>query len=141
MSKSHPDPASRIQLDDDPEQIAKKISFALTDSIEGVSYDPVARPGVSNLLDIMSYLHPEGKLPSELAEAYSGFSMRALKDEVTTSITTSLIDIQQNYNHLIKDDDSHYLEDIAREGSRKAQTKATDTTASVRKSLGFQDRG
>ena len=137
MSKSHRDPRSRIQLDDRPEEIAKKIRLALTDSVGGVSYDPEARPGVSNLLDILSYLSPQGGSPSELAKAYSALTMRALKDEVIASVSASLCGIREKYNRLIKDEDDHYLEDIAREGAQKARKRAANTIINVRQSLGL----
>ena len=137
MSKSHKDPRSRIQLNDPSEEIAKKIRLALTDSTAGVSYDPAARPGVSNLLDIMSYLSPRGESPSELAKTYSTLTMSAFKDEVTTFILASLYGIRETYHRLIKNDDDHYLEDVAREGAQKARTRAENTIKSVRQSLGL----
>ena len=39
MSKSDPKPKSRIMITDSKEQIHAKLKTALTDSIEGVSYD------------------------------------------------------------------------------------------------------
>ncbi len=137
MSKSHPDPRSRIQLDDSPEQVAMKIRLALTDSMGGISYDPVVRPGVSNLLDIMSYLSPQKTSPSELALSYSNLSMHAFKNEITASIITSLCDIQARYHRLIKDGDNHYLEDIALKGSQNARAKAATTIAKVKQSIGL----
>lgn len=137
MSKSHADPRSRIQLDDKPEEIAAKIRFALTDSIAGVSYDPAARPGVSNLLDIMSHLDPLKTTPSKIAEKYQTLSMRVFKDEVTASITTSLTGIRKKYDLLIENDDSHYLEDIAKAGFEKASPRAAETLRIVRHLRGY----
>ena len=137
MSKSHADPRSRIQLDDSPEQVAEKIKLALTDSKRGVSYDPVGRPGVSNLLDIMSYFSAPGTASSDLAKKYNALSMRALKEEVTASITTSLCGIQERYQRLLKGGDDHYIEDIALEGSRTARAKAAITVAKVKQSIGL----
>ena len=57
MSKSDPNPNSRILITDDPETITKKIRHALTDSVPGpIAYDPETRPGVSNLIEIMYHL-------------------------------------------------------------------------------------
>ena len=50
MSKSHADPRSRILVNDDHQTISEKLRFALTDSMARISYDPINRPGVSNLL-------------------------------------------------------------------------------------------
>ena len=137
MSKSHADPRSRIQLDDEPEEIAEKIRFALTDSVAGVSYDPVARPGVSNLLDIMSHFDTQNRSPSELAEMKNPLSMRTFKNEVTASITASLAGIRERYHRLINDDDSHYLEDIAKAGFQKASARAAETLSNVRRLRGY----
>lgn len=137
MSKSHADPRSRIHLDDKPEEIAEKIKLALTDSTAGVSYDSVARPGVSNLLDILSHLDPSERPPSELAAMYNAFSMRAFKEEVTAAIIASLAGIRKRYHQLIQDNDSHYLEDIARAGFQKASTRAAETLSIVRHLRGY----
>ena len=137
MSKSHADPRSRIQLNDSAEQVAEKIKSALTDSVRDISYDPENRPGVSNLLDIMSFLSPKGTLSSEFAQLYKNLSIRAFKDEVARSITGSLNDIQERYHNLLKSDNSKYLEDVAMEGSRKARARAAITLAQVRHSMGL----
>ncbi|KAI9661668.1 MAG: Tryptophan--tRNA ligase, mitochondrial [Bathelium mastoideum] len=64
MSKSHANPKSRILITDGCEEIEKKIKGALTDSVSGISYDLVERPGVSNLLDIMFHLQDDNKQAS-----------------------------------------------------------------------------
>ncbi|KAG8737961.1 Tryptophan--tRNA ligase, mitochondrial, partial [Ceratobasidium sp. 428] len=53
MSKSSPNPASRILLTDPAETIEKKVRSAVTDSERGVTFDLTARPGVANLLTIL----------------------------------------------------------------------------------------
>jgi tryptophanyl-tRNA synthetase len=83
MSKSDPSTMSRIELTDTSEMIHKKIMKAQTDGINGISYDKHKRPGISNLLSIMSavtnqqvdtlvkeYEHfPTGKFKQTVAEA------------------------------------------------------------------------
>ena len=55
MFKSDPNHDSVIFLNDEPKAIQKKIRKALTDSIsDRFYYDPVERPGVSNLINIVS---------------------------------------------------------------------------------------
>ncbi|VEL23638.1 unnamed protein product [Protopolystoma xenopodis] len=58
MSKSYggADDAGTIWLTDDPDQLSRKVSRALTDSQPGVSYDPVGRPGLANLIRILAAL-------------------------------------------------------------------------------------
>lgn len=52
QSKSDPNEGTRITLRDDPEAILKKIKKSLTDFTSAITYDPMVRPGVSNLVNI-----------------------------------------------------------------------------------------
>lgn len=45
MSKSPPNPKSRILITDSREEIFKKINGSLTDCEDGITYDPATRPG------------------------------------------------------------------------------------------------
>ena len=55
MSKSDPVATSCVYVTDSPEDIQFKIRKATTDSIQGsIYYDPIERPGVSNLINIVS---------------------------------------------------------------------------------------
>ena len=56
MSKSASTPAGLVDLLDDPTANAKKIRSAVTDTEREIRYDPVAKPGISNLLTIYSAL-------------------------------------------------------------------------------------
>lgn len=56
MSKSVDDPAGTILLSDNPDEAAKKIMAATTDSEGSIHYDMQQRPGVSNLLQILALL-------------------------------------------------------------------------------------
>lgn len=59
MSKSDPDAKSRIMMTDTPEQLLEKCKKALTDFTSAVTFDPVERPGVANLLTIHSLMAGE----------------------------------------------------------------------------------
>lgn len=52
QSKSDPNDKSRITLRDPPDAIRKKIKKAVTDFTSEVTYDPINRPGVANLVGI-----------------------------------------------------------------------------------------
>lgn len=53
MSKSDPNQRSRITLADSKEIIQEKIRRAVTDSDGNhITYDPIHRPGLSNLVQI-----------------------------------------------------------------------------------------
>lgn len=56
MSKSDKSPKSIINLIDEPDIIRLKIRKAKTDSLGTISYDPVNRPELANLLRIYGAL-------------------------------------------------------------------------------------
>ena len=141
MSKSHQDFRSRIQINDGPHIIDEKIRLALTDSITGVSYEPEIRPGVSNLLAIMSYLDGQGRTAEELAQACTSMNMRQFKETVASAISEGLASTRDKYNRIMNNDETHYLDDIAIEGSNKARRQAKKTMDAVRQVIGLERAG
>ena len=137
MSKSHQDPRSRIHINDDPQVISDKIRLALTDSVTGVSYDPANRPGVSNLLDIMSYLDGQRRTPEDFVKSCHAMSMREFKVEVTNSISEGLASIRDKYNSLMNSDGGRFLDEVAMDGSIKARREAEKTMVAVRQVIGL----
>ena len=138
MSKSHDDGRSRILISDSSEDIAGKIRLALTDSMPGIAYDPANRPGISNLLELMSHFDGQKRAADILAQDCSGMSMRLFKENVAMTISEGLSEIRAKYQRLIASDDSHYLEDIGRKGAAQAQYKAQETMLQVREAVGLQ---
>ena len=70
MSKSAPDPKSKILLNDDPADAAKKIMSATTDSIGSVHFDWDAQPGVTSLLQIMALLSGRDQADVNAAKSF-----------------------------------------------------------------------
>ncbi|KAF4467578.1 tryptophanyl-tRNA synthetase [Fusarium albosuccineum] len=136
MSKSHKSDKSRILLTDAPQDIKAKIASAKTDSISGISYDPATRPGISNLLDILSIFDPEAREPSQLAAAYSDVSPKQLKEMVSDAIITGMDGIRDRYLDLVGKGDE-YLDSIEAEGARKARASAEETMQIVRDAVGL----
>lgn len=134
MSKSHADEKSRIILTDPPSVIQKKIKVALTDSQPNITYDPVQRPGVSNLIEILS--HFEGQTCQETAAEFDGASLRALKEHVASRITQHLTEIRERYVSIM-DDKTGYLDSIAQQGAAAAQANANMTMRKVRDAMGL----
>ena len=54
MSKSDNMEGSRINLNDSPDHIRKKVRKAVTDCTSEITFSPDKRPGVSNLISIYS---------------------------------------------------------------------------------------
>lgn len=137
MSKSHQDPRSRIHVNDAPEVIGNKVRLALTDSVVGVSFDQASRPGVSNLLSIMSLLDCRSRTAEDIAQACNGMSMHEFKTEATITISEGLISTRERYNRLMRADNAHYLHDVAIEGGVKARKQAQTIMATVRQAIGL----
>jgi tryptophanyl-tRNA synthetase len=96
MGKSDDSGAGTIYLLDDPSVIAKKIGRAVTDSdrsADGVRHDRVAKPGVSNLLEIIAGC--TDSTPDEVAKGIRSYG--ELKEAATTAVCETLAPIQQRY--------------------------------------------
>ncbi|CRK13779.1 hypothetical protein BN1723_002019 [Verticillium longisporum] len=137
MSKSSNDARSRILITDSPDEINQKLMSALTDCDNSVSYDPVNRPGVSNLLEILSIFDESGREPAQLAESLSGHNLKQLKEKVSESVVLGLNGIRERYIDLLSADEGKYLDFVEAEGARKARENAAETMAIVREATGL----
>ena len=137
MSKSQQDPRSRILITDSPEEISRKIMAARTDSINSVSFDRVARPGVSNLLSFLSLFDDQSRSAAELGEIYSTLNLRDFKTLVSDKISNALVGIGSRYEEVIKQDDGRYLDHVERKGAERARESAEETMVLVREAIGF----
>lgn len=136
MSKSHKLQRSRILITDTAEEIRLKISSALTDSTQGISYDPPLRPGVSNLLSILSIFDNEKRTPEQLAQVYRDTHPRIFKDLVSDAIILGLQGVGARYKELI-DNKNKYLDQVEDAGARKARQNAEETMGLVRAAVGL----
>ena len=90
MSKSAASPAGTVLLTDDLAVTAKKFRRAVTDSDSEVRFDPVAKPGVSNLLSILGAV--TGRDPAGLAAEYEQYG--PLKSDAADAVVAMLEPIQ-----------------------------------------------
>lgn len=142
MSKSAPDINSRILLTDSDDLIKQKIKRAVTDGEPIITFDPELRPGVSNLLSILSALDPSRKSMQEwsnelnqMASAAGGGSGRILKEAVTDTVISAIRPIREEFQRL-QADPGHLLH-LEKVGREKAQQRAAKTMAEIRKTVGF----
>ncbi|KAG8232099.1 hypothetical protein J437_LFUL012296 [Ladona fulva] len=133
MSKSEPDPKSRIDLTDSEEVILEKVKKAVTDFESAVTWDPKNRPGVSNLIAI--HCGMTGKTPEEIVQDAQGLDTGKYKLVVADAINKVLQPIREETMRLLKD--PPFLEQILEDGSMKASSIAEDTWESVRKLVGL----
>ncbi|GKT43780.1 tuberculostearic acid methyltransferase UfaA1 [Colletotrichum spaethianum] len=137
MSKSAADPRSRILITDTPEEIHKKIMSARTDSSNHVSYDPNNRPGVSNLVEILSIFDAQGRSPFHLAETFSQTSLKNFKQTVSAAVVQGLEGFRERYFHFLSADEGKYLDAVEAQGANKARLSAEETMAIVREATGL----
>jgi tryptophanyl-tRNA synthetase len=133
MSKSAIDPNSRILLTDSYETIVKRIRSAVTDSISGITFDPVERPGTSNLLTILSAC--TGEVPAVLAERYAASNHGALKKDVAEAVEEALRKPRAEFARLRGD--RSFLAQVTRDGAEKAQEHSNETMREVRRLVGL----
>ena len=100
MSKSSQVTAGVIGLLDPPQAVARKVARAVTDSSGTIAYDPVHRPGVSNLLDILAAC--SGTAPERAAAGIGSY--RALKSAVTEAVLGVLLPLQEAYDQIDPDE-------------------------------------
>ncbi|EXJ86471.1 tryptophanyl-tRNA synthetase [Capronia epimyces CBS 606.96] len=137
MSKSDPDPKSRILITDSKEDIYAKVKGAITDSEPGISFDPERRPGVSNLIEILKHVTESNQPSLFIARDLENVSMRAFKEKVAEEIVKALDGIRDNFLELMQPDNSR-LHDEVFQGGWKARDKAKSTLQDVKRSLGLQ---
>ncbi|MCJ1287605.1 Tryptophan--tRNA ligase, mitochondrial [Xylographa opegraphella] len=137
MSKSNKDPRSKILLTDSPEEIHLKIKHALTDSISGISFDIAARPGVSNLLEILSHVDPDRRSPQLWAGECRNLKMRVFKELVSDKVSSSLSGFRERYTSLMEGQNHSHLKDVAQHGANEARDNSARVLAKVRDAIGI----
>lgn len=139
MSKSAPNPASRISITDSSKDIEKKIKGAVTDADPNITFDPDRRPGVANLLTIWSALDDSGRTPAQLAEmaAAEGWGAGKLKGAVVDVVVHKLAPVREEYARIVAD--PGYIRQVAAQGAEKAKETAEKTMVEVRKVVGLGD--
>ena len=138
MSKSDDNPNNYIGLLEDPKKISKKLKRAVTDSDEQarIYFDTEEKPGVSNLLSILSAA--TGKPIAELVPAYEDKMYGHLKTDTADAVVAMLEPIQQRYAEYRNNMD--YLNQVMAKGADQASEYAAQTLRKVYDVIGFVAR-
>ena len=107
-----------------------------SDTERCVRYDPQAKPGVSNLMQI--YACATGKTFPEIEAEFDGRGYGDFKTAVGESVVELLRPIREKTEDLMKNKD--YLSSILRSGAEKASRTASRTLWKVYKKVGFVER-
>ncbi|RYP16257.1 hypothetical protein DL765_005225 [Monosporascus sp. GIB2] len=137
MSKSTPNHRSRILITASPDEIRQRIMGAVTDSLNAVTYEPFVRPGVANLLEILSQCSPGNPTPAALASELTGAGLGDLKKQVTAAVTSELAGIRDRYEEVLGSKGGKYLDEIQATCAEKARRSAAETMRIVRDVVGL----
>ena len=132
MSKSDPSDLTRININDDPKLIEKKIKKAKTDAIMGVSYDK-NRPEIYNLLNIFSFA--SGQKPEEIAKKYENCGFGDFKKDLAENLIAKLQIIQNNIANL--ENNLDYINDILIDGKNRAEKIAENNLSKIKELIGL----
>jgi tryptophanyl-tRNA synthetase len=134
MSKSVSSPQGTVLMLDSPKEIEKKIKRAVTDADGEVRFDIEGKPGVSNLLSILSAC--TGEDPSKLADRYGQYG--PLKADTAAAVIEVLLPVQVRYAELIADEAE--LRSTLAAGAAKAAAIASVTMTRARTAVGLLPR-
>jgi tryptophanyl-tRNA synthetase len=133
MSKSINDPAGTILLSDNPEEAAKKVMGATTDSIGKISFDWQQQPGVTNLLQMLALL--SGKPQEEINAQWIGKEQYGdLKKAVAQEVSNSLSGLQESLTKLDDNEIQHQLTNSEAE----MEKVASHTLTAVQQKVGLR---
>lgn len=132
MSKSDENQNNCIGLLDDIEEAKKKIMRAVTDSSSDIDYDPVNRPGISNLLTIYAQLG--GRQIPRLVKDYQGKGYGDFKKDLAEVVAKFLTDFQKKYNKI---SDKEVIK-ILEAGRKKVEKMANLKMEKVRQEIGVR---
>lgn len=133
MSKSSTVEKSKISLNDNPKQAAKKIMSATTDSEGVIRFDMVNQPGISNLLTIEALLNHRD-IQDVIADWAGQTSYGDLKRKVAESVEHFLADFQEKVANITDEQ----VEEILAHGEAYANEVANTKLHEVQKYVGLR---
>ena len=137
MSKSDESDLSRINLEDSPKVILKKVKKAKTDSLPTINFDEnnsLGRPEIYNLLNIFAACC--NKSPQDLAKEYETAGNGKFKTDLAESLIEKLRPIQENLVRFKQD--QNYIKQVLENGKNQAQEIAAKTRDEVFSIVGLK---
>jgi tryptophanyl-tRNA synthetase len=133
MSTTRGAPTGVVRLIDPPDEIRKKFKTAVTDSGREVVHDIKGKPGVSNLIEILSVA--TGESVKDIEARYEGQGYGQFKVDVGEAVVALLAPFQARYQELRSDDGE--LRRMLRTGAEKAAAAAAPILAQMYERMGF----
>ncbi len=127
-----------IYVLEEPAALLKKFKRAVTDSDTEIRFDRAAKPGVSNLLELLAVARGTSIAEAEASMADArGYG--DLKLATADAVQTMLAPVRERYDALRADEAA--IEAALAAGAEKARTIAAETLADVREVMGVGPRG
>ncbi len=136
MSKSRGSESGTVLMLDSPETIRKKLKTAVTDSGSDVRYEPDEKPGISNLIELMTVV--TGKSIQDVEATYDGTGYGRFKEDIAEALVELLTPIQSRYRELRADPAA--LQRLLKMGAEKARASSAPTLALMYERMGFVAR-
>jgi tryptophanyl-tRNA synthetase len=133
MSTTGGTPQGTVLIADPPEVVRKKVKTAVTDSGRDVRYDPEGKPGISNLIEIMSVA--TGESFEAIEGRYDGQGYGAFKADVAEAVVALLDPIRTRYEELRADQGE--LRRLLAVGADKAREASAPTLETMYERMGF----
>jgi tryptophanyl-tRNA synthetase len=122
-----------VYVTDSPDAIRKKFKSAVTDSEREVRYDPEAKPGNSNLLEIISVA--TGRTIDDVESEFADAGYGAFKEAVGESVVRLLAPIRERFEALRADE--RELQRLLAVGAEKARRASEPTLELMYERMGF----
>jgi tryptophanyl-tRNA synthetase len=133
MSKSFGSEQGKVLMLDDPDTVRRKIKRAVADSGREVRHDPDAKPGISNLIELMTVA--TGETIQQVEARFDGQGYGAFKDAVGDALVELLAPIEARYRELRSDPAE--LARLLALGAGKAREASTQTLEAMYERMGF----
>jgi len=133
MSKSRGSESGTVLMLDPPDTIRKKVKTAVTDSGSDVRYDPDEKPGISNLIELMTVV--TGRSIQDVETTYHDTGYGRFKDDIAEGIVELLEPIQARYRDLRAD--ATELDRLLALGADKAREASAPTLEQMYERMGF----
>jgi tryptophanyl-tRNA synthetase len=133
MSTSAGNPQGVVRMIDEPDVVRRKFKTAVTDSGREIKHDVDAKPGVSNLIEILSVA--TGDSIAEIEGRYDGAGYGQFKEDVAEAVVVLLEPYQRRYNELRADEGE--LRRLLAVGADKAREASAPTLETMYERMGF----
>ncbi|WDT94380.1 tryptophan--tRNA ligase [Thermoleophilum album] len=132
MSTTTESTAGVIFIDEEPDEIRRKVRAAVTDPGREIvrSSD---KPGISNLIEIMAVVR--GVNPADVEREFAGRGYAEFKQAVAEAVVEFLRPVRERYRELRPDEEA--LERTLADGAERARELARPVLADVRRAMGF----